>query len=272
MNKFAVFVLGPAGTGKTTFCKTMIEKMHNDKKSVSYMNLDPAVENCSINNAVDIRSVYPLEKIMNQERLGPNGGLMKCLELLTNDSEWWSDSIGEYNNEFIYVDCPGQIEVYTCSSFMSDILQRFKNENYSICVAFLIDAQFMQSSSKFISGVLTSLSAMIQLEVPQINILSKMDQYRSKDVNRIKTNEDLYDEVDQFDDLSRFFYPDLTLLQSSTNPELDEKIIELLDSYNLVSYVPLDITDETSVRTVIESINNVLQNDDAEIRCISVVD
>lgn len=259
MNKSAVFVLGPAGTGKTTFCKTMIEKMHIDKKSVSYMNLDPAVENSDISNAAaDIRSVYPLEKIMRQEKMGPNGGLLRCLELLSNDNQWWLESIGEYNNELIFVDCPGQIEVYTCSSFMSDILQKFKRENYSLCVAFLIDAQFMESSSKFLSGVLTSLSAMIQLEVPQINILTKMDQYyadRFKDEERCEDNE--YGD----DYLSRFFYPDLTFLQASGNLELDEKISELLDSYNLVSYIPLDITDVTSVQTVIESLNNVLQNE-----------
>lgn len=40
--------------------------------------------------------------------------------------------------------------------------------------------QFMTDVTKFISGCMSSLSAMIQLEVPHVNILSKMDLVAKK--------------------------------------------------------------------------------------------
>ena len=40
---------------------------------------------------------------------------------------------------------------------------------------YLLDAQFLDDPSKYFSGVLSALSAMITLEVPHVNVMSKMD-------------------------------------------------------------------------------------------------
>ena len=40
--------------------------------------------------------------------------------------------------------------------------------------------QFVTDVSKYISGCMASLSAMIQLELPHVNILSKMDLVNNK--------------------------------------------------------------------------------------------
>lgn len=40
--------------------------------------------------------------------------------------------------------------------------------------------QFMVDVTKFISGCMASLSAMVQLELPHVNILSKMDLVTNK--------------------------------------------------------------------------------------------
>jgi GPN-loop GTPase len=37
--------------------------------------------------------------------------------------------------------------------------------NFNICGVFIIDAQFLVDGSKFVSGVLSALSAMVNLEV-----------------------------------------------------------------------------------------------------------
>ena len=41
--------------------------------------------------------------------------------------------------------------------------------------AYLIESQFMEDRHKFFSGVLSAMSAMVNLEIPWINIMSKMD-------------------------------------------------------------------------------------------------
>lgn len=47
--------------------------------------------------------------------------------------------------------------------------------NYNVCAVFLLDATFITDPSKFISGALLSLSAMVQLELPHLNVLTKCD-------------------------------------------------------------------------------------------------
>lgn len=54
-----------------------------------------------------------------------------------------------------------------------------------MCGVFLIDSQFVVDCSKFFAGVLTALSAMIQLEIPHINVMSKMDLLNKKQMKQI---------------------------------------------------------------------------------------
>lgn len=46
---------------------------------------------------------------------------------------------------------------------------------YKLAAVHLSDAHYVTDASKFISVVLLSLRAMLQLEMPHINVLSKMD-------------------------------------------------------------------------------------------------
>lgn len=54
-----------------------------------------------------------------------------------------------------------------------------------MCGVFLIDSQFVVDCSKFFAGVLTALSAMIQLEIPHINVMSKMDLLNKKQMKQV---------------------------------------------------------------------------------------
>ncbi|RKO92014.1 GPN-loop GTPase [Blyttiomyces helicus] len=253
MGKFAVFVIGPAGTGKTTFCATMQEHLSSLKKESILMNLDPAAITAAAN--IDIRHHWPLEEIMNEYSMGPNGGLIKCVEMMVSEANWLESSISGYGDEFMFVDCPGQIELYMHSDVMQKIIGTFAQNDYSICVVFLLDSQFLQDSSKFLAGILNSLSAMLQLELPHVNIITKMDLLG-----------DISDE--DYDNLQKFFYPDTNLLKSSEREnmkELDIAISALIENFNLVEFCPLNITDRNSIEDVLVYINNVLQNDDLDV-------
>jgi GPN-loop GTPase len=47
-----------------------------------------------------------------------------------------------------------------------------------------IDSLFISDPTKFISGVLCSLSAMVQLELPHINVLTKCDLVDEKELTK----------------------------------------------------------------------------------------
>lgn len=58
---------------------------------------------------------------------------------------------------------------------MKKIADHLKNWNFNVCSVFLIDSQFMVDGAKFLSGTMSALSVMVNLELPHINILSKID-------------------------------------------------------------------------------------------------
>jgi hypothetical protein len=43
-----------------------------------------------------------------------------------------------------------------------------------------LDSQFVAEMPKFVAGCLSALSAMVQLELPHVNVLTKVDQCRDK--------------------------------------------------------------------------------------------
>jgi hypothetical protein len=45
---------------------------------------------------------------------------------------------------------------------------------------YCLDSQFISEMPKFIAGTLSALSAMVQLELPHVNVLTKVDMCKNK--------------------------------------------------------------------------------------------
>ena len=79
-------------------------------------------------------------------------------------------------------------------------MKNFVNElelmNYRVCAVYLLDSHFISDSSKFVSGSLQCLSAMVLLEIPHINVLSKMDLIDQKGDS---------EEIERFDHSSIYY-------------------------------------------------------------------
>lgn len=71
---------GPAGSGKSTFCASLITHAHSTGRNVHLFNLDPAAERFEYEPSIDIRDLITLEDVMKEMGLGPNGGLIYCFE------------------------------------------------------------------------------------------------------------------------------------------------------------------------------------------------
>jgi len=92
----------------------------------------------------------------------------------------------------------GQIELYTHVPIMRRVVNQLQNWNFRVCGVFLIDSQFCVEQSKFLSGMLTALSSMIQLEIPFIHVLSKVDLLSKRDKKRLKKYEFLIENQRSF--------------------------------------------------------------------------
>lgn len=78
--RYCVFVTGPAGAGKSTFCASLITHAQTIGRSVHLFNLDPAADKFEYEPTLDIRDLINLEDVMEELEFGPNGGLIYCFE------------------------------------------------------------------------------------------------------------------------------------------------------------------------------------------------
>lgn len=92
---FAQLVIGPPGSGKSTYCDGMQQFMRAIERKCSVVNLDPANDHCAYEPAVDVRDLVTIDDIMEQEALGPNGGILYALEELEHNFDWLADALKE---------------------------------------------------------------------------------------------------------------------------------------------------------------------------------
>lgn len=71
---FGQIVLGPPGSGKTTYCNGMQQFLQANHRDVAVINMDPANEQLPYVADVDVSEMVCLDKVMEELDLGPNGG------------------------------------------------------------------------------------------------------------------------------------------------------------------------------------------------------
>jgi len=250
--RYCQIIMGPAGSGKSTYCKYMHEHCENIKRTVTIVNLDPAAEHFSYPVSIDIRELVAVDDVMEAEdlRLGPNGGLVFCMEYLQQNFDWLKQELGEAEDDYFIFDCPGQIELYTHIPVMKELVHTLQSWDFSICGVFLMDAQFLIDAAKFFSGAMSALSAMVQLEVPFINVLSKMDLLSKESA----------------DNLERYLCPNTTEIVNDLNQslpvkfkKLNEAIAGVIDDYALVNFLALNINEDESLNDLLIYIDNAIQ-------------
>ncbi|KAJ8599525.1 hypothetical protein CTAYLR_004030 [Chrysophaeum taylorii] len=253
---FGVLVIGPAGAGKTRFCAALQTYGDVQSRSIHVINLDPAAEDIPYRTDVDVREIVTVDDAMAELKFGPNGGLVYCMEYLLAHSEWLEEKLLAFAPEdTILFDCPGQLELYTHVPVMPRLVALMQRWDTRLCVAYMMDSVSLGEPSKFIAGALAGLSAMLQLPLPRLTVLSKTDLLAP-------------DVLEEFLEIGSA----TTFLQTCDNRntkflKLTTVIANLLDDHSLLSYVPFSIHDEDSPSHVLTYADQLTQyTDEAEVR------
>ncbi|RXM98352.1 GPN-loop GTPase 3 [Acipenser ruthenus] len=267
MPRFAQLVMGPAGSGKSTYCATIVQHCEAINRSVQVVNLDPAAEYFSYPVMADIRELIQVDDVMEDDslRFGPNGGLVFCMEYLANNFSWLEECLGHVEDDYVLFDCPGQIELYTHLPVMKQIVEQLQQWEFRVCGVFLVDSQFMVESFKFISGIMAALSAMVSLEIPQVNIMTKMDLLSKKAKREIEKYLD--------PDMYSLLEDNSTTLRSEKFKKLTKAICGLIDDYSMVRFLMFDRTDEEGINIILQHIDFAIQyGEDLEFKEPKVVE
>ncbi|NXR83125.1 GPN2 GTPase, partial [Pycnonotus jocosus] len=247
---FGQVVIGPPGSGKTTYCHAMHTFLRQLGRSVAVVNLDPANEALPCPCALDIAELVTLPDVMDSLGLGPNGGLIYCMEYLEANADWLRDRLQALRGHYILFDCPGQVELYTHHSALKNVFAQLAKWNFRLAAVHLVDSHYCTDPGKFISVLCTSLSTMLHVELPHVNILSKMDLIEQ--YGKLAFNLDYYTEVLDLSYLVDHLASDPFFRNFR---RLNEKLVEVIEDYSLVSFVPLNVQDKQSMRQVMQAVD-----------------
>lgn len=260
--KFAQLVMGPAGSGKSTYCATLQRHGLVSRRPVHVINLDPAADSFRYEPSADVRELVTVQDVAEEMELGPNGALVYCMEYVVEDGEWLESLLDGFADEdYLVLDMPGQIELYTHYQCVKRLVCLLEQQlGVRCCGVFLLDSQFMVEPSKFFAGALTALSVMMQLGIPHVNVLSKLDLLRDVDAERLQQ----FLEPDA-SELVRELRHDDDAAAAAADPRLralTEALGVLLEDYSMVRFAPLDISDEESIEDTVMQVNTALQYDE----------
>lgn len=144
-------------------------------RKVAVINMDPANDVLPYQADVDIAELITLPDVMDNLHLGPNGGLVFTMEYIEKNIDWLQKKLEPLKEHYLLFDFPGQVELYTHDNSVRNIVAKLVKWNFKLVAVHLVDSHYCSDASKFISVLLTSLSTMLQVELPHVNILSKAD-------------------------------------------------------------------------------------------------
>ncbi len=255
---YGQLVIGPCGSGKSTYCSGMAQLMKELRRPVALINLDPSNDCLTYEADIDIRDLVDADLASVENDLGPNGTQIYCLDVLANRLDWLGDRLKPLQDHYLLFDCPGQFELYTdCDSVKNIVHYLSKEVKVHLVSVSLIDCLLCTSSHAFISAVLMSLSMMVHLELPHVNVLSKMDTMRRMS-SEMAFNLEYYLKAGDgnFEALIQNLFP-ADVDPKSIHP-LDKKysrfvsaISDVSDQFSLVGFTPLAIEDKESALHVL---------------------
>ncbi|KAM7540565.1 hypothetical protein Aperf_G00000039808 [Anoplocephala perfoliata] len=273
---FGQIVIGPPGSGKSTYCAAMQEFLTEIGRRVVVVNLDPANEDLPYTCDVDLRDLITLDDVMESLQLGPNGGLLYCMEYLYTNRQWLVDRLRAFRQQsaktYLIFDCPGQVELYCNNSAFRKLISfltfspppgndQRSNSTPAISPAVegiglrltavhLVDSHYCTDAGKFISVLLTSLVAMLQLSLPHVNVLSKIDLIEL--YAQLPFNLDFFTEVLNLSHLVECLEDDPFFAKYK---KMNQALADIVQDSSLIAFQVLNAQDRMLLQRVLQCVD-----------------
>jgi len=203
---FCQIVVGAPGAGKSTYCNAMQQFMKAIGREAVIVNLDPANESLQYTAALSVTELITVDDVMREHGLGPNGALIFCVEWLEKNMDLLRARLRPFEDKYILFDFPGQAELYTHNAALRSVVTQMQQDwGFRPVAVHLADVHLCADPANFISALLMSLSVMCHLELPHVNVLSKVDLAPA--LGRLPFRLDFYTEVLDLRFLTRLIDP-----------------------------------------------------------------
>ncbi|KAF9621172.1 hypothetical protein IFM89_016666 [Coptis chinensis] len=209
--------------------------------------------------AANIEDLIKLSDVMSEHSLGPNGGLVYCMDYLEKNIDWLESKLEPLiKDHYLLFDFPGQVELFFLHSNAKNVIMKLiKKLDLRLTAVLLVDSHLCSDPGKYVSALLLSLSIMLQLELPHINVLSKIDLIES--FGKLAFNLDYYTDVQDLSYLQYHLDQDpllnIAYLTLEALRKLTKELCEVVEDFSLVNFTTLDIQDQESVGNLVKLID-----------------
>lgn len=160
------------------------------------VNLDPANDQMAYKVDIDIKDLICLDDVMEETQLGPNGGLVYCLMQLENNLDWLLERLKAFPEHYVIIDLPGQLELFVDNPHLLSILARL-GETIRLVSVGMFESTHCYQRDSYTACCIYSLTLMVNLALPHLNVLSKVDLL--KELGRLPEQLSFYLEADELD-------------------------------------------------------------------------
>lgn len=168
---FIVF-LGTAGSGKTSLVSSFHDWLEGMGLDARIVNLDPGCKFTPYIPDFDVREFFTVEELMKEEGLGPNGAMVRAVELIEPVLD---DLLGMIDKGDVWlVDTPGQSEIFVFRRTGPKVIESLSSGAPVIGV-YLVDPELAESPSGLVSAYSLALAARLRISSPLVTVLSKGD-------------------------------------------------------------------------------------------------
>jgi hypothetical protein len=174
---------------------------------------------------------------------------------IAENLDWLFQKLKGKNEYYLIFDFPGQIELYTTDENLLKLVKKLQNNQiFSISLASvaLFDSLCCYDASQYLSTSMLSLITQINLQTPHINVLTKIDLL--KEYGKLPYRLSMYFENEALE----LFVEELEADQSEFGKKyhkLSEKLKNVVNAENLISFFPLYITDKMSICRLVAQID-----------------
>ncbi len=175
MGTVIVIFLGPAGSGKSTLVAAYSKWLEEGGASVYTVSLDPAVDVLPYKPGFDVRSIIDAREIARKYGLGPNGALVKAMEVMAERVEELVSVLRSVDAEYVLIDTPGQMEVFLFRDIswkLTEKLVELSPETYAL---FVLDASVIRQPEDYALLSILSTAVQLRLGVMTAPVLNKAD-------------------------------------------------------------------------------------------------
>ena len=184
---YNLFFLGNAGSGKTSIAYVFNIWLREKGLSSIICNFDPASEYFPYAPDFDIKKYYDAKRIMIEEGLGPNGSILRAVDLIDGNFNEWHNDISRKKNDFIIYDTPGQLETLLYRDSGISLLAKIGKSGKTVGV-YLIESKLSNSPVSLSVVLMQANITKVRLGLPLVLVISKSDLEIRDDIERLITD------------------------------------------------------------------------------------